>query len=171
MNKVITVQDQLVYRVITNVATAQNLHCGSPMPMPIKKNNVPRSPQKQETEDLFEEIRQKSYPHLPSRKSVLFVLPNNSDIVDRWVASQNPRNSCDYVLCTLRVTGTLIWCDEDKFTQAGPLQSQRRTLAKNYWESASDSSDDFDMPEGLFLGDAIVEKIEERHYNSPNVLF
>lgn len=113
---------------------------------------------KNETEDLFEAVRKESFPYLPSRKSVLFVLPYDNTFVKGWVAQYSPHN--DYALLTLRLTGTIIWCEENNFTYAGISPSHRKVNAMKYWEDASDDFNKFEIPEGLFRGiDTITETV------------
>ncbi len=156
-----------VYRVVS-IDKAGDISIGDILPIPEERANFDGSHNKKETEDYFEESRKDSFAHLPSRKSVLFVLPYDRTIVNDWVASHNPHNDYDYILCTLQVTGNLIWCDEDIFTKAGIFPTFREQLAIDYWRSASDEYDQFDMSEGLFRGIAYVEAVTEEHYISPH---
>ena len=101
--------DLLAYRVIP-LDKSDGINVGSVLPIPEERAVFDGNQKKNETEDFFEEIRKELFPHLPSRKSVLFVLPYDKVIADGWVALHNPHNDYDYVLLTLRLTGTLIWC-------------------------------------------------------------
>ena len=158
--------DLLAYRVIP-LDESDGINVGSVLPIPEERAVFDGNQTKNETEDFFEEIRKELFTHLPSRKSVLFVLPYDKVIVDEWVALHNPHNDYDYVLLTLRLTGTLIWCEENKFSDAGVLPFIREVYAHEYWEGASDGFNRFETPEGLFRGMARVEAITAGHHISP----
>ena len=158
--------DLLAYRVIP-LDKSDGINVGSVLPIPEERAVFDGNQTKNETEDFFEEIRKELFPHLPSRKSVLFVLPYDKVIADGWVALQTPHNDYDSVLLTLRLTGTLIWCEENKFSDACVLPFFREACAREYWEGASDEFNQFDTPEGLFRGMARVEAITAGHHISP----
>ena len=158
--------DLLAYRVIP-LDKSDGINVGSVLPIPEERAVFDGNQTKNETEDFFEEIRKELFTHLPSRKSVLFVLPYDKVIADGWVALHNPHNDYDYVLLTLRLTGTLIWCEENKFSDACVLPFFREACAREYWEGASDEFNQFETPEGLFRGMARVEAITAGHHISP----
>lgn len=158
--------NKLAYRVIS-LNKVEKIAVGDILPIPAERTNCAGTQMKNETENLFEEVRKESFPLLPSRKSVLFVLPYNKAFVDGWVSLHNPHNDYDYALLTLRLTGSIIWCEENKFSDAGILPSCRKVYAKKYWEGACDDFNKFEIPEGLFRGTAQVEVITEEHYISP----
>lgn len=160
------VNNELVYRVIS-VDKAEAMEIGDIVPIPIERDNSDGNQRKIETENVFEDIRKDFFPHLLSRQSVLFVLPFDQTLVRRWVELHNPHNNYDYVLCTLEVTGSLFWCDEDKFTQAGYFPAFRQQLAIDYWRSANRPYELMETAEGLFTGTAIIRCLEVQHYDSP----
>lgn len=158
--------DMLAYRVIP-LYKADGILVGDVLQIPEERVNFDGSQTKNETEDLFEEIRKELFTVLPSRKSVLFVLPYDTVFVERWVTQHNPHNDYDYALLTLRLTGTLFWCEENKFSDACVLPFVRKVYAQEYWEEASNEFNRFEIPEGLFRGVARVEAITIKHYISP----
>lgn len=156
------VKDKLVYRIIPQ-SKPDNFEINDTIPIPMGRDDFPCSPRKKETEDCFEELRASSFSNFPSRKSSLFVLPYDQTIVNKWL-NDHYHIDYDYTLCTLRLTGTLIWCDEDKFTIAGSMPLLREAYANDYWEGARDSYESFDLLEGLFHGEATLVDKEDKHF-------
>lgn len=154
-----------VYRVVPGNKTV-DIHIGDVIPIPREDKNFICADSKAETENIFECERVVARPDSPSRKACLFVFPLNDEIIERWLSSAHAHDDFDYVLLTLELEGTLIWCDMDKFTLAGtPLGSRvRDSLARNYWESAGTDYSGFDLPEGLFIGRAIITNMEHKHH-------
>lgn len=155
----------MVYRVVA-LEKASGIEIGDTLPIPHERLDYDGNKDKIDTEDLFEELRKEHYPHLPSRKSVLYVLPYDLVKVEDWLSLHNPHNDYDYALLTLCLSGSLLWCDEDKFTTAGARIHLRISCANDYWRSASDSYDSFETAEGLFRGIAKVMDIEIRRHIS-----
>lgn len=160
------VKDKLVYRIIPQ-SKPDNFEINDTIPIPMERDDFPCSPRKKETEDCFEELRASSFPNFPSRKSSLFVLPYDLTIVDKWLRDHYPHDDYDYTLCKLRISGTLIWCDEDRFTSACIEPNTRDTDAMSYWNSAGDTYDSFELPEGLFRGEATLVAKEDKHFCAP----
>ena len=154
-----------VYRVIP-IDKAANLHLGDIVPIPKEDKNFICAESKAKVEDVFETKRINIVPDYPSRKACLFVFPFDKDIIENFLCLAHSHNSFDYALLSLDLTGTLIWCDMDKFTVAGtPLGTKiRDSLAREYWESAGADYSDFGLPEGLFVGQATIVNIEQHHY-------
>lgn len=157
------VENELVYKVIS-IDKAKELKEGDVIPIPTERDNYGLQ-MKIDAEELLENIRKKSYENLPSRKSVLFVFPSEV-VANDWMDLMYPRDDYDYVLCTLRITGDIFWCDQDNYTNAGqfvnPLEKQNYAI--KYWDTAGDTYDTFEIPEGLFRGKAVIERIEEKHH-------
>lgn len=160
------VNNERVYRVFTPDKD-KGLKVGCVIPIPTERDDY-GAPIKIDTEELVEDIRKESFEHLPSRKSVLFVFPYDENIVREWVSLISRDNDCDYILCTLRITGEIIWCDQDNFTKAGQFDNSqiKQNFATKYWSTAGDTYNSFETPEGLFQGEAFIEKIEQKHYSS-----
>lgn len=161
-----TVKDYIVHRVVS-LEKAANLKIGDIIPIPREQDDFDCAESKRIVEHVFEEIRKASFSSLPSRKSCLFVLPKDKEIVRLWIESHNPHDDLDYALLTLQLSGDLIWCDEDKFTAGGIMCRNSADLAQEYWRSASEKYDSFDLPEGLFIGRAEVIRIELCHHIAP----
>lgn len=160
------IENELVYRIISQ-SKSDDFGINETIPIPMERDDFPCSPRKKETEDSFEKLRASSFPNLPSRKSSLFVLPHDLTIVNKWLSGHYPHDYYDYTLCELRISGTLIWCDEDKFTSACIEPATRETDAKSYWNNAGDTYDSFDLPEGLFRGEATLVAKEDKHFCAP----
>ena len=154
-----------VYRVIPE-DNAANIHAGDIVAIPQEDKTFSCSEAKTLTEKVFEETRIAINSEYPSRKSCLFVLPYDKTIVEQWVRAHHPHDDWDYALLTLELSGNLLWCDEDKFTSAGiPFYAQvRESLAQEYWKSAKNDFCGFEMPEGLFVGEAIIVDVEHKHH-------
>lgn len=160
------VENELVYRIISQPKSI-DFESNDTIPIPMEREDFPCTPQKKATEDCFEKLRASSFTDLPSRKSSLFVLPYDLKIVDKWLSDHYPHNDYDYTLYKLRISGTLIWCDEDKFTSACIEPDTRETDAMSYWNSAGDRYDSFELPEGLFHGEATLVAKEDKHFCAP----
>lgn len=160
------VENELVYRIIPK-SKSDDFGINGTIPIPMERDDFPCSPRKKETEDCFEELRATSFTNLPSRKSSLFVLPYDQTIVNKWLSDHYPHDDYDYTLCKLRISGTLIWCDEDKFSSACLEPDTRGTDAMSYWNSAGDTYDSFELPEGLFRGEATLVTKENKHFCAP----
>ena len=158
------VENLLVYRVFTP-DKGKDLKVGEFISTPTERDNS-GLPIKINAEELLEDIRKESYENLPSRNSVLFVFPYDENIVREWVGLMSRDNDCDYILCTLRITGDIIWCNQDNYTNAGQFDNPqiKQNYATKYWSTAGDTYDSFETPEGLFQGKAVIEKIEQKHY-------
>ncbi len=159
------VEDFVAYRVIP-IEKSNWIQVGDTVPVPEKNEHFQCSDNKKDVENMFEDYRSKYYPALPSRKSCLFVLPHDKAYVDRWVTAHHPHDNWTYILLTLNLKGQLFWCDEDHFTKAGlPLPLVfRESMAKEYWDKSGNDYIDFDIPEGLFVGDATVLNLEQIEY-------
>lgn len=154
-----------VYRVVP-ANKVDDIHIGDVVPIPKEDENFVCAESKAKTEDVFESKRIVVRPDCPSRKACLFVFPFSEEIIENWLSSAHAHDDFDYVLLTLDLTGTLVWCDMDKFTLAGTPYGARlcETLARDYWESASSDYSGFDLPEGLFLGHATITNMEQKHH-------
>lgn len=159
------VENELVYRIIPR-SKSDDFDINNSIPIPRERNDFSCSSSKKATEDCFEELRATSFTNLPSRKSSLFGLPYDQTIVYKWLSDHHPHDDYDYTLCTLCITGTLIWCDESKFSE-GVIPILRETNANDYWGSADESYASFDLPEGLFRGKAILVAKENKHFCAP----
>lgn len=147
---------------------ANYINVGDVINSPAEKTNFVCSLKKKRAEDNFESMRLTEFESYPSRKSCLFVLPHDFRVVSQWVSDHHPHSDCEYVLLTLKLDGTLIWCDEDKYTQAAIEYDLNieNSLAREYWESANNNDYSmFSMPEGLFVGRALVVKKEDKKHN------
>lgn len=160
------VRDYKVYRVIY-VDKVVDLKIGTELPIPIERADFNGNKMKNQIESVFESIRSSSFSFLQSRKSCLFVLPHDDMIVEQWVREQNPHNCREYYLVEISLSGNLIWCDQDLFSDAalttGELLQQK---AIDYWSTAGEDYSNFGMPEGLFVGTAVVVHIEEKIHNA-----
>lgn len=155
----------IVYRVIP-ANKAADIHIGDVIPIPKEDVTFVCAASKAKTEDIFESERIVVRPNYPSRKACLFVFPFNEEVIENWLSSAHAHDDFNYALLTLELTGTLIWCDMDKFTLAGTPFGVRlsETLAHDYWESAGADYSGFDLPEGLFIGHATITNIELKHH-------
>ena len=160
------VENELVYRIIPQ-SKSDGFGINETIPIPTERNDFSCCSRKKETEDCFEELRATSFTNLPSRKSSLFVLPHDLTIVNKWLSDHYPHNYYDYTLCELRISGTLIWCDEEKFTSGCIESDTREADAMSYWNSAGDTYDSFELPEGLFRGEATLVAKEDKHFCAP----
>lgn len=160
------VRDYKTYRVIYDEKDG-DLLVGSVLPIPEERTDFNGSKMKNQIESVLESVRSSSFPFLQSRKSCLFVLPHDDMIVEQWVREQNPHNCRDYYLVEISLSGNLIWCDQDLFSDAalttGELLQQK---AVDYWSTAGEDYSNFSMPEGLFVGKAVVVHIEENKHKA-----
>ena len=152
----------MVYRVIP-IEESDGIHIGDTIPIPEANEQFQCSDNKKNAENLFEDYRAREFPAFPSRKSCLFVLPQDIEFVDRWVKAHHPHDDWTYVLLTLQLKGQLLWCDEDHFTKAGlPLPPVfKESEAREYWTKAGNDYTTFEIPEGLFIGKATIKNIEQ----------
>lgn len=150
---------EYAYRVVPS-EKARKFAVKDVIPIPTKREDFSCSDKKKETEDVFESIRQKISPTMPSRKASLFVLPYEESIVKKWVEEHHPHDDFDYALLTLELSGTVIWSEEDLFTQAGVLPFIRESNAAKYWTEASNDYSKYELPEGLFVGTATIVEIK-----------
>ncbi len=154
------VRNYLAYRVVP-VEQARQLTEGDIIPIPQKDDSLVCSPKKKTAEDLFESVRESYNPYLPSRLSVLFVLPYKEERVQYWLFSHYSHTDFDYGLLTLKLTGELCWCDESLFTASFfPKPEPPEEKALNYWKSAGNNYAEFTIPEGLFSGIATIISVE-----------
>ncbi len=156
------VRNFMAYRVVPS-EQARLLKEGDIIPIPQKDDSFVCSPVKKAAEDLFESVRKAYNPYLPSRLSVLFVLPYKEEQVQNWLYSHFSHTAFDYGLLTLKLTGELCWCDESLFTASFfPKPEPPEEKALNYWKSARNDYAEFTIPEGLFSGIATIISIEYR---------
>lgn len=156
----------VVYRVVSQ-ERANYINVGDVINSPVENPDFVCSPLKMFAEDCFERVRLEVFESCPSRKSCLFVLPHDCQIVDQWVFEHYPHSDWNYVLLTLKLDGELIWCDEDIYSNFAVDHSSNveNSLAQQYWVSANSADYSmFLMPEGLFVGRALVLKKEDKQH-------
>ena len=154
--------DYKVGRIVPIEANGQ-YQVGQVLFQPQPKINPNYSPRKLMIENIFENVRNAKFPHLPSRKSSLFVFPMNEvKYEEEWLNILYPHRNAEYVLLTLSLTGELLWFDSDFYNECQLYSNnipKLREQASQYWKPIEDY---LDLPqiEGLFIGTAIVENIE-----------
>ena len=102
-------------------------------------------------EQVFEDIRQKNYPSLPSRQKCLWV--SEYDQIPYW---KTMKEDCQRSLLTLELSGELFCADEHWLTAdtfSSVVYSER---AKHYWTGEMSPAP---RKEFLFYGKAIVKEI------------
>ena len=102
-------------------------------------------------EQVFEDIRQKHYPELPSRQKCLWVC--ETDQLSYW---KTMKESCQRSLLKLELNGEL-FCGDDHWLTADTFSSVVYTeRAQHYWRGEMSISP---RKEFLFYGKAIVKEI------------
>lgn len=102
-------------------------------------------------EQIFEDIRQKHYPTLPSRQKCLWVCEEEQ--LSYW---KTMTENCHRSLLTLELNGEL-FCGDDHFLTADTFSSVVYSeRAKHYWNGLMSPSP---RKEFLFYGNAIVKEI------------
>ena len=113
-------------------------------------------------ESTFEKIRVTDYHNLPSRQNSLFVFPiDDVKFREEWLNILYPHQNVEYALLTLSLTGELLWFDSDFYNDCLLFESDPSKFeeqARLYWRPLEDYSD-IPQVEGLFVGEAIIEKI------------
>lgn len=104
-------------------------------------------------EQIFEDIRQKHYPTLPSRQKCLWVC--EEDQLSYW---KTMKENCQRSLLTLELNGEL-FCGDDHWLTADTFSSVVCSeRAKHYWDGEMSISP---RKEFLFYGKAIVKGITQ----------
>ena len=159
----INLNQEIVYR-IEKEEVGRYYNIGDRVHIPKLRNTTQYKESKNNIEELFETVRQKSFPYLPSRMAARFVLPYNLKTVSKWVDEHYIKRRENVFLLTMQLTGKIVWCDESIYNEAIlPLKtSEREHLAFKYWETAGALNEDFKLPEGLFFeGSAIIKDIQQ----------
>ena len=106
-------------------------------------------------EDELERVRRERFPYLPSRRLAMYVIPSEEFELD-W-AERLFQPAAGYYLLKLSLTGDLFWFNSDLLTL-----SMTEEKAVEYWASelaAPYMKKDFVVPEGLFVGSAVIEEV------------
>lgn len=102
-------------------------------------------------EQIFEDVRSKHYPMLPSRQKCLWVC--EEDQIAYW---KTMKEDCQRSLLTLELNGEL-FCGDDHWLTADTFSSVDYTdRAKHYWNG---EMSDAPRKEFLFYGKAIIKEI------------
>lgn len=102
-------------------------------------------------EQIFEDVRRRYYPTLPSRQKCLWVC--EADQLPYW---KTMKENCQRSLLTLELHGE-IFCGDDHWLTADTFSSiVYSERAKHYWDSKMSNSP---RKEFLFYGKAIVKEI------------
>lgn len=105
-------------------------------------------------EQIFEAVRQESFPQLPSRQKCLWVC--EEDQIPFWADSKTDKEP--RCLLTLELTGDL-FCGDDYWLDADTFSSLTYTdRAHHYWNG---ELSDEPHKEFLFIGEAVVKSIGE----------
>lgn len=138
---------------------------GQLISQPNKIINPDYSPNKVQVETVFEDVRKKTFPNMPSRMNSLFVFPLTERYTQEWLNTMYPKLNVGYIFLTLILNGDLYWFDADYYNDSLFLDdiNDIKSYALNYWKSI-DNYSDLPLIEGLFIGNAIVENIEVKYH-------
>ncbi len=110
-------------------------------------------------EEIFEEVRGNYFPHLPSRKTCIWVCTR--DAVDFWWKTLNPGNQ---KLLKLNLTGSLYIADQRHLLADTYRHNDIRARAFEYWTG----SDGIKAQDQEVLFEGIIDVVAE--YDSPDEL-
>ncbi len=161
-DNIINLSQETVYR-IEKKEVGEKYKVGDRVSIPELRNTTNYTGSKNNLEELFEAVRQKDFSYLPSRLAARFVLPYNLNIVSKWVNEHFSHRKELVCLLSLRLTGKIVWCDENNFNAAilQPKISNKEQLALKYWNTAGAINGGFILPEGLFFeGEAVITDIK-----------
>ena len=108
-------------------------------------------------EEIFEEVRGNYFPHLPSRKTCIWVCTREA--VDFWWQTLNPGNQ---KLLKLNLTGSLYVADQRHLLADTYRHNDIRARAFEYWTG----SDGIRLEDQEVLFEGIIDVVAE--YNSPS---
>ena len=143
------VDNQIAFRIIKDINISPNDILTNPTINKVRMENI------------LEDVRAKSFQQYPSRHQVIFVFPSEEYEKD-WL-SRLFSTSTGYYLLKLYLTGELIWFNADYLDI--PMTTQN---AHRYWGSeitSIDSADKEVLPEGLFIGEALVKEVIYKQYD------
>ena len=110
-------------------------------------------------EEIFEEVRGNYFPHLPSRKTCIWVC--TQEAVEFWWSTLNPGNQ---KLLKLNLTGSLFIADQRHLLADTYRHNDIRARAFEYWTG----SDGIEVNDQEVLFEGIIDVVAE--YNSPDEL-
>lgn len=108
-------------------------------------------------EEIFEEVRSNYFPHLPSRKTCIWVCTRES--LEFWWQTLNPGNQ---KLLRLNLTGSLYVADQRHLLADTYRHNDIRARAFEYWTG----SDGIRLEDQEVLFEGIIDVVEE--YASPD---
>lgn len=115
----------------------------------------------------LEEVRQKKYPHYPSRMSCLYVSETFEE-AENWGKFFAQIGRPTYCIVKLEVNGSCFIGNATKCFDGQTDKEENLRLAEIYWESKSDNSDERPIYEMLVDGHiTVVEIVKEINANIP----
>ena len=88
-------------------------------------------------ETIFEEIRRKHFPSLPSRQTCIWVLPHSEEHLNYWINRLDCNSGEPYQILELKCTGKIFYGNENYVKTIKGGLNPLRELAMKYW-SAND---------------------------------
>lgn len=123
---------------------------------------------KKAEEEIFEQVRSRSFPNALSRETSLFVVPHDIAYVENWMNHLYPHENHDYNLLLLELDGTIEWHNGELFSDTIFYKDSTKytELAKKYWKEGCVivPDDKQAIIEGLFQGTAKIIEITQRHH-------
>lgn len=115
----------------------------------------------------LEEVRQKKYPHYPSRMSCLYASETFEE-AENWGKFFAQIGRPTYCIVKLEVKGNCFIGNATKCFDGQTDKEENLRLAEIYWESKSDNSDERPIYEMLVDGHiTVVEIVKEINANIP----
>lgn len=115
----------------------------------------------------LEEVRQKKYPHYPSRMSCLYASETFEE-AENWGKFFAQIGRPTYCIVKLEVKGSCFIGNATKCFDGQTDKEENLRLAEIYWESKSDNSDERPIYEMLVDGHiTVVEIVKEINANIP----
>ena len=118
----------------------------------------------------LEEVRQKKYPHYPSRMGCLYVSPTLEE-AERWGEFFARIGRPTYHIVRLEVQGNCFTADATKCFRGQLYKEENLKLAERYWETRVEESDETAVREMLVSGKIrVLEILKEINANIPGDL-
>lgn len=125
---------------------------------------------KKTAEEIFEQVRRRSFPNALSRENSLFVVPHDIAYVENWMNHLYVHESHDYNLLLLELDGTIEWHNGELFSDTLFYKDSTKhtELAMRYWKEGyiTVANDKLPIVEGLFQGRAKIIEITQRHHDA-----
>lgn len=111
-------------------------------------------------EFIFEEVRARQFPHLPSRQKCLWVIDDTPQALDYWVNKADlTKINPDSDMVKFRLTGDIFRSSEEYLPIVGLTLDEWRRLALLYWSAVPPMHEDPNSIECTFVGTAEVLEI------------